>query len=301
MASDLYWFYDVLVAGILIIAMYLGGKRGLMRTVVLILLTVLSIIVSWFAAEIAAPIIYDNFIKERVTAGVSNSAENIDPTTSTSEAISESDLGVEISDTEINRLLGSDGDFFANLTDELKKNGASEDSSEIQSQMQASVTYKMLLTLLDGLVTPETLAEILQSLQGTTDSITGVLDMFIAGDISGTAAVFEETVIAPVIKGIIRVAVFVILLLIIKLIVGPIPELFTGVNKIPIIGPVNAVCGGILGVAEGLVIVASIALLIRMTVYLNEGSLMFLNIETIEKTLIFKYFYNMDLTRFGKF
>ncbi len=301
MASELFWFFDALALGILLVAMYFGGRRGLMKSVVTVVLTVAVIVVSWFGAEIASPIIYDNLLKDKIVAGLDNTTESADPAQTTHDAINDADLGVEIPDSEITRLLGIDGDFFANLTTELKKNGASDDAEKIQTEMKESVTEKMLTTLLDGLAAPETVADILETLQGTTDSINGVLDVFISGDKSATAQVFEETVLGPAIKGILRVLIFVLLLIVLKLITNPIAGLFKFVNEIPIIGPVNKLFGGVLGIVEGAVIVIIVALLVRLTVFLSEGSLMFLNIDTIDKTYLFKYFYYMDWTRFGRF
>ncbi len=301
MASELFWFFDALALGILLVAMYFGGRRGLMKSVVTVVLTVAVIVVSWFGAEIASPIIYDNLLKDKIVAGLDNTTESADPAQTTHDAINDADLGVEIPDSEITRLLGIDGDFFANLTAELKKNGASDDAEKIQTEMKESVTEKMLTTLLDGWAAPETVADILETLQGTTDSINGVLDVFISGDKSATAQVFEETVLGPAIKGILRVLIFVLLLIVLKLITNPIAGLFKFVNEIPIIGPVNKLFGGVLGIVEGAVIVIIVALLVRLTVFLSEGSLMFLNIDTIDKTYIFKYFYYMDWTRFGRF
>lgn len=301
MASESFWFFDALALGILLVAMYFGGRRGLMKSVVTVVLTVAVIVVSWFGAEIASPIIYDNLLKDKIVAGLDNTTESADPAQTTHDAINDADLGVEIPDSEITRLLGIDGDFFANLTTELKKNGASDDAEKIQTEMKESVTEKMLTTLLDGLAAPETVADILETLQGTTDSINGVLDVFISGDKSATAQVFEETVLGPAIKGILRVLIFVLLLIVLKLITNPIAGLFKFVNEIPIIGPVNKLFGGVLGIVEGAVIVIIVALLVRLTVFLSEGSLMFLNIDTIDKTYLFKYFYYMDWTRFGRF
>ncbi len=300
MASQLFWFFDILVIGVLLVAMYLGGKKGLLKSIVSVVLTIVVIITSWICSEITAPIIYDSLIKDKIEAGLSNTTESASPAQTTHEAISDADLGVEIPDSEINRLLGVDGDFFENLTAELKKNGASDEAADIENQMKESVTEKMLATLLDGWVAPETVAEILETLQGTTDSIGDVLDVFISGDMTATAQKFEETVLAPVIKGILRVLVFVVLLIILKLIANPIANLFKFVNNIPIIGPVNKLFGGLLGILEGAVIVIALALIVRLTVFLSEGSLMFLNIDTIDKTFIFKYFYYLDWTGFGQ-
>lgn len=299
MASDLFWFYDALALGILLITLYIGAKRGLMKSVVLVVLTVLSIVISWFGAEIASPIIYDELIKEHVANGLTQSSESTDPVRVTSEAISEGDYGVEISDSDIEGIIESDGNFFSRLTDELKKNGAAESSDEIQTEVKGAVSEKMLVSLLGDFVQPSTIADILESFRGTTDGISDVLSIFISGNKEATATATEEMIIAPVIKGILKVIVFILLLLILKLIIGPISDLFKSVNKIPVIGPVNALFGGALGAVEGAIVVYIIALVVRMAIYFTEGSLMFINTDTIEKTYIFKWFYDIDLTRFG--
>lgn len=299
MASDLFWFYDALALGILLITLYIGAKRGLMKSVVLVVLTVLSIVISWFGAEIASPIIYDELIKEHVANGLTQSSESTDPVRVTSEAISEGDYGVEISDSDIEGIIESEGNFFSRLTDELKKNGAAESSDEIQDEVKGAVAEKMLVSLLGEFVQPSTIADILESFRGTTDGISDVLSIFISGNKEATATATEEMIIAPVIKGILKVIVFILLLLILKLIIGPISDLFKSVNKIPVIGPVNALFGGALGAVEGAIVVYIIALVVRMAIYFTEGSLMFINTDTIEKTYIFKWFYDIDLTRFG--
>ncbi len=299
MASDLFWFYDALALGILLITLYMGAKRGLMKSVVLIVLTVLSIVISWFGAEIASPIIYDELIKEHVVSGLAQSSESTDPVRVTSEAISEGDYGVEISDSDIEGIIESDGNFFSRLTDELKKNGAAESSDEIQTEVKGAVSEKMLVSLLGDFVQPSTIADILESFRGTTDGISDVLSIFISGNKEATATATEEMIIAPVIKGILKVIVFILLLLILKLIIGPISDLFKSVNKIPVIGPVNALLGGALGAVEGAILIYIIALIVRMAIYFTEGSLMFINMDTIEKTYVFKWFYDIDLTGFG--
>lgn len=299
MASDLYWFYDILIIGILLVTIYLGAKRGLMKSVVLVVLTVLSIVVSWIGAQIASPIVYDKVIKDPLMEALYSSSDSANPTEITSEVIKAGDYGVEISDDDLTDIADSDSDFFSALASEIKKNGASDSTSNIQDDIESGVTEKMLTSLLGGWVEPSTLTEVLESLSGTTQSIGDTVSVFIKGDKESTAVMFEETVLAPVIKGLLRILFFVFLLLICKLLVGPISELFKGINKIPVIGPVNILLGGVLGLVEGMVIVYAVSLAIKLAVYLTDGSLMFINSETIDRTQIFNLIYNLDLTQFG--
>lgn len=300
MASDLYWFYDVLTVGILIVAAYLGAKRGLMKSVVLVALTILSVLVSWIGAQIAAPIVYDKLVKDALLDSLYANSDSSDPAKITAQVVEEGNYGVEISDDDYHDIANSDSDFFDALAAEIKNNGADDSASDIRDELQNAVSDKMLLSLLGNWnIQPQTLAEILESLQGTAESIGDVASVFVKGNVDQTVSALEENVVAPVIKGFMKIVFFVILLFVLRLVVRPVSELFKGVNKIPVIGPVNSLLGGLLGVAEGLIAVYALALVVRLVVYLTDGSLMFINSETVGKSQLFGLIYNLDLTKFG--
>lgn len=296
MAAHLYWFYDVLVIGILLVFLYIGARRGFLRSVVLVVLTVASIVVSWLGAEIASPIVYDKFIKEYVIEALSKSSSNTSPTDIAFEAITEGDYGVEVTDTEINSIFSAAGDFFDNIAREMKKNGAVSDTDEIKSEVEESMIEKMLTSLLGDAVSDELMTEMLVSIEGTTDGIGNVLETFISGDSEETARVTEEQIVAPVVKGLLKILVWLLLMLVFRLIIVPVSNSFKLVNKIPLIGPVNSLLGAILGTAEGIIFVYAISLAVKLAVYLSEGSLMFINNETISQTYLFKILYYLDIS-----
>lgn len=296
MASQLYWFYDVLIIGILLVCLYIGAKRGFLRSAVFIVLVVASVLVSWIGAEIASPIIYNNFIKEAVISGLSETSEDTDPSKVAMEAITEGDYGVEMSDYELGNLLSSTGDFFENIAKEMKNNGAVSDTDEIKTGVEESVIEKMLTSLLGGAVSNDLLNEMLVSIEGTTEGIGNVLSAFIGGDKQETAIAAEENLVAPVVKGLLKIIVWLVLMLLFRLIIAPVSDSFKLVNKIPLIGPVNSLLGAVLGAVEGIIFIYALALAIRLAIYLTEGSLMFINNQTIELTRIFKIFYNLDIS-----
>lgn len=296
MAAHLYWFYDVLVIGILLVFLYVGARRGFLRSVVLVVLTVASIVVSWLGAEIASPIVYDKFIKEYVTEALVKSSNNTSPTDIAFEAITEGDYGVEVTDTEINSIFSAAGDFFDNIASEMKKNGAVSDTDEIKNEVEESMVEKMLTSLLGNSVSDELMTEMLVSIEGTTDGIGNVFETFISGDSQETARVTEQRIVAPVVKGLLKILVWLLLMLLFRLIIGPVSNSFKLVNKIPLIGPVNSLLGAILGIAEGIIFVYAISLAVKLAVYLSEGSLMFINNETISQTYLFKILYYLDIS-----
>lgn len=296
MAAHLYWFYDALIIGILLIFLYIGARRGFMRSVVFVVLVAASIVVSWLGAEIASPIIYDKFIKDQVTQALTKSSQDTSPTDIAFEAITEGDYGVEVTDTEVDSVLSASGDFFDNIASEIKKNGAVSDTDEIKTEVEQSMIEKMLTSLLGNSVSDKTLKEMLVSIEGTTEGVDNVLSVFISGDSEQTARVTEERIVAPVVKGLIKIIVWLLLMLVFRLIINPVSDSFKLVNKIPLIGPVNSLLGAILGVAEGIIFVYAVTLAVKLAVYLTEGSLMFINNETISQTYLFKYLYYLDIS-----
>ncbi len=296
MASSLYWFYDALVIGLLLIFLYVGGKRGFLRSAVFVFLVVASIVVSWLGAEIASPLIYDNFIKEYVTEGLSKRSSETTPTDIAFQAISEGDYGVEMTDTELNGILSLTGDFFSNIAQEMKQNGAVPETEEIETEVEESMMQKMLSSLLGGVASNETVNEMLISIEGTTEGVDSVLSVFLGGNAEETARVTEERIVAPIIKGLLKILVWLLLMVVFRLIIRPVSDSFKLVNKIPLIGPVNALFGAVLGLAEGIIFIFALSLAVKLAVYLSEGSLMFINDRTISLTHVFKYFYYFDIS-----
>ena len=82
---------------------------------------------------------------------------------------------------------------------------------------------------------------------------------------------------------------------ILRLIIGPVSNAFRAVNKIPIVGPVNVLFGGVLGAVEGAVVVYVISIVIKAVVNVTGSSLIFLNTQTINMTKLFIKFYNFDI------
>ncbi|MBQ8623733.1 MAG: CvpA family protein [Oscillospiraceae bacterium] len=296
MAAQLYWFYDALIIGIFLIFLYIGGRRGFLRSVVFLVLVVLSIVVSWLGAEIASPIVYDNFIKEHVTQALTKSSQETSPADIAFEAITEGDYGVEMTDTELDSVLSSAGDFFNNIAQEMKNSGAVSDEEEIKSEVEQSMIEKMLNSLLGDVVSKDLINEMLVSIEGTTNGVDNVLSAFIGGNADETARATEENIVAPIIKGILKILVWLVLMIVFRLIIGPVSDSFKLVNKIPLIGPVNSLLGAILGAVEGIIFIYALSLAVKLAVYLTEGSLMFINDQTISQTYIFRYFYYFDIS-----
>ena len=295
MASNLFWFYDAFAVGILLIALYCGAKRGLMRSVVLIALLMASVVLSWIVSTVGAPVIYENFIQDRVITALNDASLKTDPLSVVSSAVKNGGYGVEMTDNEIEGVITQTGDFFQNIASEIKSNGASESEASIGNGVEDTVTESMLRALVGDVVSPNTLREILESVSGAENSVRSTVDVFLNGDRTATAAAVERSLVAPAVKFLLKGIIWVVAMMILTLLSKTIANAFKGVNKVPIIGPVNSLLGAALGLAEGALTVYIIAQIVKLVMYLTENSLMFLNSDTVDRTYAFKHFVYFDV------
>ncbi len=298
MAQELYWFYDVLAAGIALICLYCGAKRGLARSVALIALMIAALILSWLLATVGAPIIYEKAVRPAILNGLNSASEKTDPLSVVSSALTNGNYGVEMTDPEIEGVISSSSGIEAltKIAGEIKNNGSGRELSEIENGVESSVTEGMLTALVGDHVSPGTLTEILGKVTNAEQSLKNAVGVFLDGDRAKTAETAEELLIAPVVKMLLRGAIWVVSMGVLTVIAKLIANAFESLNKVPIIGPVNVVAGAAFGLLEAAVIIFVCAQAVRLLSVLTDGSLMFINAPTVEKSYVFKYFYGFDIS-----
>ncbi|MCD7822494.1 MAG: CvpA family protein [Oscillospiraceae bacterium] len=290
MTDYLYIFYDICVAGIILIALYQGSKRGFLRSAVYAILIVAAFFISWFGAEALSPLIYDSFIHETVIDTLTETASEKNPVTVVSNALTSGDYGTTVSDGEISELISGASDIFNELAETLRENGSQDSKTTIATGVESSVTSEVKSFLFSDYI-----INALETLGAATGDMSEVVNVFLTGSAEETAATAEAEIVRPIIEMALKIVVFLVLLFVLRLVIDPVSNLFKFANKIPIIGSVNVLLGAVLGAVEGLITVYGLALLLRLIVNVSGDSLIFLNTDTIELTYIFKYFYELNL------
>ena len=103
-----------------------------------------------------------------------------------------------------------------------------------------------------------------------------------------------DDIITPTVMVPLRAIVFCLLFGIVLLVLGMIANAAKIINKIPIVSSVNGVAGALLGLVEALVIILLLCVIIKLVSALCGDSVVFLNSNTIDRTIIFRYFYAFD-------
>lgn len=141
-----------------------------------------------------------------------------------------------------------------------------------------------------------------KKMQISSESITvSYVRKFVLGMLNSRAAL-TDTVMTDFVRPncviVIRTVAFVLIYIVVFAIMRFIATASKLIDKIPVIGGVNSLLGGIAGAVEGILIVFIFCLATRLVVSLLDGDVMIFNQETIDKTFLFKAIYDFNFLNF---
>ena len=96
MAENLALFFDIGLIVILLICIYIGRKRGFVKSVIMLLGYIIAFAGAFFISKAVSPAIYDNFLKSKTESFVEKNMDKIDIKGQIKEMIKQQNVGVEI-------------------------------------------------------------------------------------------------------------------------------------------------------------------------------------------------------------
>lgn len=341
MGTEFFWFYDVILAAILIGMMFIGAKKGFVRMALRLCAFAASFVIALMISNGVSGWIYDSFISKPLEQTIS---------TSINDALGDNVV------TQIGKI----------DMEKAKINGKSIDSLELKADKAGKVTVnlgnvnlsntgisKVDLTSfgvdknvdysnidlgsvqiyesdiekygIENMILTEVLAQNIKNSE-VADSVNEIIDkvgetvpaLDLKGktieDIdSGTinsvvVSVVQssgnpgkavlDNVAKPIVLVPLRTIIFVVLFILVFIILSIVIKATSVINKLPLIGKLNSLLGGVAGLLQGLVIVFIVVIIAHMAVELTNNTLIFLNDMTINKSFAFSKIYNFSFLDF---
>lgn len=115
---------------------------------------------------------------------------------------------------------------------------------------------------------------------------------------SSAKTALMDGIISPACIIIIRSIVVILLFIVFAAILGIIARGAGFINKIPVIGKINSLLGGVAGLCEAAVIIVLFCLVTRLISSMFGGEVILFNDTAINATFLFKSIYNLDFLNF---
>ncbi len=140
---------------------------------------------------------------------------------------------------------------------------------------------------------PSFLKDSISAYFGGEQGIIDNLQKTTGGVVNSIGTTVADNIVAPIVVMLLQTLICVIVFVICIIIVKMIARLFQGFYAIPVIGPINSMLGGVVGIAQAAVLLYILAVLGKMLISLSSNSLEYFNTNIIQSTYVFKIFYNL--------
>ena len=338
MGTEFFWFYDVILAAILIGMMFIGAKKGFVRMVLRLCAFAASFVIALMISNGVSGWIYDSFISKPLEQTISTSINDALGDNVVTQ-IGKIDMEkAKINGKSLELKADKAGKVTVNLGNvNLSKTGISKvdltsfgvdkniDYSNInlgsvqiyESDIEKYGIENMILTEvlaqnIKNSAIADSVNEIIDKVGETVPALdlksktiedldSGTINSVVVSVVQSSGnpgkAVLDN-VAKPVVLVPLRTIIFVVLFILIFIILSILIKATSVINKLPLIGQLNSLLGGVAGLLQGLVIVFIVVIIAHMAVELTNNTLIFLNDMTINKSFAFSKIYNFSFLDF---
>lgn len=298
MGTQFAWYYDVVVAAILLIFLYIGGKRGFLKSFVLIAGYIAAFLLSYFVSSIASPIIYEHTLQPKITEIITEKIDNIDILGELKKSLDSEELGITFENDELSAVIKeSSGNLGEDLESYItgKFSNVNVKSEDIDAKLQEIVNSEVVDDFL-GSLPAYMQAPVKEYVDKSQETLSAAVKSLV-GTKAEAAAYIEESFVREGIITMIKIIIFMVLFSLIMILVRAISGGLSAVNKIPVAGSLNTFLGMVLGLIQGVVILLIVALVLRVLISFTGNQMIVLNTQTIDETYLFRYFYDIELLK----
>lgn len=298
MGSQFWWFYDILAVALTLFIIYLNAKRGFKKNFLIIIGYVLSVVVTSVTSAMLAEPVYTWLIRESNLYAFEQVLSDYDGTAVIQDALDKQEYGARFDEKKIDICLSpAKADFedelyrYVNQTCDYTVTTPTEFRNILRgafiesfgSLMAKQMPLYARLSLEDKLADNDTLyVETMQHIYGETGSTRQI------------TTYLEDTYVKDdcirIINSFLFVAIFCCLMSLIAVLAKKLEHRIY-FNIYPV---VDHTAGGLLGILEALMLLCLLCIFLRLLFVTASDTMLVLNEETILKSRLFRYIYQLS-------
>jgi uncharacterized membrane protein required for colicin V production len=294
MGTQFWWAFDIIAAAILLVSVFLGGHKGLSKTIISLVGMILSFFVSLWLCKPAANMIYRRFIQDNRIDTICSTLDTESISGKFKNYIEGLGYDITVDENQLTEIFS--GDDIDNSLYEYVSNidGAASIDRQAFSEEISSGFGDIMESVLSVKLTGYLSDAAAEKISEDTEVFSSMISL-IYTDSRTAAAKIEENYTRDATVGIIRLLCIISIVFIGTLIFGLIESLINSKHPIKNIGGeiLNYILGAAAGFIKGAIVLLLTAAAVEVLVILGSGDMMFFNSDTIDSTMFFGYIYDI--------
>lgn len=287
---------DVIVVVLFIVTCVTGYVMGFFKYAALMLKTVATLLIAAAAAFILAAPAYNAVAQDKVVNAIESSVEKIDVAQKVNSELRKRGLPQTVSNEDLRSVLLADGDVVKNLDGVMAQKGVDPGTREkVRQEFEDYLDHELLGQIVSMSQSKEdgTDGSIVRTgLENKREELIKFVRMLLMSDKHKAAQEIESTYVRPVGEKIAGGIIFLIASILVSVILLIVIKLAGILSKVKVVSAANSFGGLMLGVFKGALYAAVIAYVLCAIVNASKNQMDKLNTDIIDKTYIFKYFFN---------
>ena len=296
MENELWWLYDVIAVVIIIISTALAAKKGLVKSAFHLMGYISAVVLAFSISGSIAGSIYKNTVRSSNIDKIYKAMDSDYFMTQFSDYLESLDYNIVVKKEKLDSIFSSGTDVDGQLIKYINNiNGKKADSDNMLLRRihegYAQVTSKIVSKDLSKYAALSA-AQILSDTETNIDDFAPLV-CAAEGNYKSGAAYIADNYISQAYQTVIKLLVFTIILMVIVLVTIAFVKAFTDNESHTT--PGSHFMGGIIGIVHGGILTFAAAAILRLYTIMGSNESLFFENSAIDKTYIFKYFYNFTM------
>lgn len=296
MGTQFWWFYDVIVAAIVLVCMFIWGRKGILKSVCALTACFLSAVIAFGISSGIAKTLYGSSVR---TSNIKKIDNNIDEETflnNYSAYLESLGYNIRVDRKKLDAILSEK----VNYTEEICKyvnsiNGHKVEKNDDILRKKLREGYAVVISdIISKSLKNKYVAETASMTILDKGNIDELIPLIADHDTQkGAAEYIVDNYTANAYHSIFRLGTLLVMFVILLIFIGFIMRSFT-VNKNELDkGISDHVIGGVIGAVTGGVFIFIVAAIVRLWSIMGSNEMLFFNNDVVDKTYVFKYFYDL--------
>ncbi len=297
MGSQFGWFYDVIAAAIVLICIFIGSKKGGMKSAFGFVGIAIAAVLSFALSDAVSQAVGGDMVNESNAKKISQSIDSDTFTNMYADYLADMGYGLQINTGKLGNALDSNENIDEAVVKYINNMyGHSVDKKEVLLEKiregYAVVISDIVSRSLNKYASETAGALIRNDSSGMDELIPLLRDSERDFD---AAMYISENYVAPAYDVMGRLISFLILFGISALAFVFGISAFLGKRDVDAIGVVSHVVGGVFGILSAVALVFAVAVGVRLSAVTGDNAMLFFNNDVVDKSYVFKYFYEFAM------
>ena len=295
MGTQFWWFYDVIAAVIVLACIFIWGKKGVIKSILALTSCLLAAIISFGISSGIAKTIYGSSVRVSNIKKISNNIDNDTFLHDYTAYLESLGYSIKVNQKQLDEIFNGSGDYTEEICRYVNSiNGRAVEKNEETLRRKVREGYTAVISgIVSDALKNNYVTEVTVNTINEKGDIDELIPLIADHDVQRDAAEYiVDNFTADAYNSLFRLGTVLVLFLLLAILIGFIMRSFTANQSEMDLSLGNHIAGGAIAILTGGVFIFAAAVIVRLWAILGNNEMMFFNSDVVDKTYIFKYFYD---------